>query len=118
MMHGAFEKTVVVRPAHRNDVILGGFGRDGLEELLQFAFGVFENRDYGEPAERSLEMPENEVAGRLEATIEKDRAQQRLVSIGQRRGPLAAAMQLLPMARGSSAGPGPGAGRARPGCGD
>ena len=95
MMHGAFENPVMVRAAGGDDVILRGFGRDGLQQLLQLALGVFENGNHREPAEGRLEFAENEVAGGLESAIEQDRAEQRLVSVGQRGGPFAAAMQFL-----------------------
>ena len=66
-----------------------------MQQLLQFALGVFENGNHREPAEGCLELGENEVAGRLEPAIEEDRAQQRFVGVGQRRGPLATAVDLL-----------------------
>ena len=76
-------------------MILRRLGRSRLEQLLQLAFRVFEDGNHRQPAEGRLELAEDEVAGGLEAAVEEDRAQQRLVSVGQRGGPLPAAVQLL-----------------------
>jgi len=65
-MHGALEKAVVVRPAYRDHAVARRLGGDGLKQFLQFAFGIFEDRDCRKPAEGRLEMPENEIAGGIE----------------------------------------------------
>ena len=117
MVHGALEHAVMVRAGGGDNVILRGLGRDGLQQLLQLAFGVFEDGNHGEPAEGRLELAENKLAGRLESAIEEDRAEQRLVSVGERGGALAAAVHLLAAADDQVLRRCPGAGRARPGCG-
>ena len=56
VMHGALENPVVVRAGGGNDLILRRLGRDGLQQFLQFAFGVFENGNHREPAKGRLEL--------------------------------------------------------------
>src|ERR1043166_7516780 len=95
MMDGTLEDAVVVGAGGRDDGIMRGLGGDSLEEVLEFAFGVFEDGNNGEAAEGVLELVQNKIAGGFKAAIEKDGAQERLEGVGQRRGALPATMLFL-----------------------
>ncbi len=100
VMDGALEETVVVRATDRNDVVMGGFGRDGLEQFLEFALGIFENRDDGDLAESAQELAKNEVARGFESPVNKNRPEQGLKGVCEGRRSLPAAVHFFATAKG------------------
>ena len=99
VMHGTLENAVVVRAGGGDDVILRGLGRDGLQQLLQLALGIFKPRNFGKAIEVRTESPEYEIARGVETGIQKHRADHGLEGVGQRRGAFPSPVQLLALAQ-------------------
>src|SRR6266404_5852992 len=74
------------------------FRRDRLQQLLEFALGIFQNRQNRKLTKSILELIHDKPGRSIEAAIQKNGSQQRLESIGQRREPFSAPMLFLPPA--------------------
>src|SRR5262249_51982800 len=85
----------MVWACRRNDAVLRRFSRDRLQELLQFALRIFENRQGGKLTKRSMKLAQDEISRRLKSSIQKNCPEQRLKSIRQPGKPLSASMELL-----------------------
>ena len=97
-MHCAFKEAIMIRPTGGGYAVPWRFRGGGLQQFLQFTFGVFQFRNRRKFAKDGLELAENKIAGRVIAAIEQDGAEQGFIGVSQGRGPLAAAMQVFPPA--------------------
>src|SRR5205814_1201669 len=83
VMNGAFENAIMVRTSRGDDMVLRRLGGNGLEQLLKFAFGIFQNGNAGEFTESALKFADDELAGSLETAVEKYCAKKGFESVGQ-----------------------------------
>ena len=95
MADDAFENAVVIWSRGGGDLILRRFGGSGLEQFLKFALRIFQNREVIQFSKRPAEFAQNEFARGFITSVEKQRANERLERIGERRGTLASAVKLL-----------------------
>src|SRR5687768_1924540 len=79
VVDGAFEDAVVVGAGHGGHLVLGWVGGLGLEDFLEFAFGVVEAGDGVELAEGVGKGVEDELAGGFVAAVQEDGAQEGFV---------------------------------------
>lgn len=91
MVDGAFEDAVVVGTGHGGELVFGWVGGLGLEEFLEFAFGVVEGGDGFEFAKGVAKGAENVLAGFVVAAVEEDGAEEGFVGVGEVGGTVAAA---------------------------
>jgi hypothetical protein len=76
MLDGAFEEAIVIGATSGDDMILRRLGGKGLEQFLEFAFGIFERRNDRQRTDGPMKLAKNEFAGGLKTAVEKDRAEQ------------------------------------------
>jgi len=99
VMDGAFKEAVMIGPRGGYDIVLGRLGGNGLEQFLEFAFGIFERGNDGQGADSAMELSKDEFACRIESTIEKNRPEQRLESVRKSGSPFAAAVEFFASAQ-------------------
>lgn len=95
MVDGAFKDAVMVGAAHGSDVVSRRFRGTVLEQLLQFALGIFQHRNVLQAAEGLAKMARHELFRRGKTAVEKNRAEHGLEGVGQRRGAFATAVGFL-----------------------
>src|SRR4051812_560528 len=89
------ESLVVLRPALSDDFVNRARWGDALEKFLEFSLWIDIDRCLGDLLEIVLRLFENKLAGRLEAAVEIDRADQGFECISECRGPIAPTACLL-----------------------
>ena len=91
----AFEETIVIGAGSGDDVILWRLRGKGLEQFLEFAFGIFERGDDRERTDHAMKLTKYELTGRLKTAIEKNRAEKRFERVRQSGRTLPAAVQFF-----------------------
>jgi len=77
VMDRAFKEAVMIRPRGGYDIVLGRLGGNGLEQFLEFAFGIFERGDNRERTDHAVKLAKDEFTGCLKTPIEKNCAEKR-----------------------------------------
>lgn len=99
VMDSALKEPIVVRPRGGYDIILGRLGGDSLEKFLQFALGIFERGNDGQRADSAMKLAKDEFTGRIEATVEKNRPEQRFKSVRKSGSAVAATVEFFASAQ-------------------
>jgi hypothetical protein len=99
VMDGTFKEAVVIGSRGGYDIILGRLGGNGLEQFLEFAFGIFERGNDGQRADRSMKLPKDEFTGRIKTAIEENRSEQRFESVRKSRSAFAATVEFFASAQ-------------------
>ena len=110
MLHRAFKHPVVVRPGGGNHVIFRRFGRARLQQFLQLALRIFDDRQHVQFAEGRAKFAQNEFARRLKSAVQKNRAEQRFKRVRQRGRAFAPAVHFLAAAQNQMRAEAEGAG--------
>ena len=95
MVHRALKDPVVVRAGGGDDEVLRSVGGHGLEQLLQLAFGVFQDGKFRQSAEGRLESAQEKGLCRFKTAIEKNRPNESFKRIRQGGCSFASAVHLL-----------------------
>ena len=99
VLHRAFKHAVVVRAGGGDNVIFRRFRRAGLQQLLQLALRIFNDRQHAHLAERGAEFAQDEFTRHVEAAVQKNRAEQRLERVRQRGRAFPPAVHFLAVAQ-------------------